>query len=67
MSEPTVELPARLVLTASMHLYHLAEFVPSHKDQIEDISKRLSDTIAEQCTDAEINCAIVASEIEMSK
>ena len=65
MAEPTVEIPARLALLASKHLHHLAVCLePKYRDAVRQISEALTDAVAGQCDQSEIDMALVAAKLE---
>lgn len=63
MSEPTVEIPARVALVAGKHLYHLAKVIEGHDSKFNKLSDSFFDAVKEQCSPSEIDVALVAAEI----
>ena len=66
MTEPVVEIPARVALLAGKHLYHLAPLVPSHEDQLRALSSKLLDSVTDQNVLSEVQQALVAARIQES-
>ena len=64
MSEPKVEIPARIALLAGKHLHHLGKIYPNHG--LEGISQELLKAAAVQCTKTELNQALISAKIQES-
>lgn len=59
MSEPTVTIPARVVLLAGKHLHHLSKYIASHEEELRMLSGSLTGAVAEQCSHEEVKQVLV--------
>ena len=66
MSEPTIEIPARVAVLALKHFHHLAKIMPSHSEAFTKLSDDLTISVVSQITDNELKQVLVSARIQES-